>query len=120
MHLKVYEYSNCGTCRKAVKFLTEHGINFELKPIRTCPPTKQELRAMLRVYSGDIRRLFNTSGQDYRALNLKETLPALSEDQAIDLLSKTGNLVKRPFVTFEGGGLVGFKEEEWRERLLKS
>ncbi len=68
---------------------------------------------MLDIYGGDIRRLFNTSGQDYRALDLKTRLPRMSADEAIDLLSRNGNLVKRPFLLTRGGGRVGFNEEEW-------
>lgn len=68
---------------------------------------------MLKVYRGDVRRLFNTSGQDYRRLDLKSKLSTMTSDEAIDLLSGNGNLVKRPFVVTKDGGLVGFKEEEW-------
>lgn len=117
MLLKVYEYRNCGTCRKALKFLEAHHVPFHTVAIRETPPSKAELRTMLDCYGGELRRLFNTSGEDYRKLNLKEKLAALSEEEAIDLLSKTGNLVKRPFVLFDGGGFVGFKEDEWREVL---
>ena len=117
MELKVYEYKNCDTCRKALKFLSARGIKFSAVPIREHPPGKAELQKMLTQYSGEIRRLFNTSGQDYKALNLKDKLPALSAAEAIELLSKNGNLVKRPFVIAEHGGLVGFKEEEWRTFL---
>jgi arsenate reductase len=69
---------------------------------------------------GELKGLFNTSGQDYRALNLKETLPGLSEPQALALLSENGNLVKRPFAldVTNGIALVGFKEGEWQQALL--
>ncbi len=115
--LKFYEYSGCGTCKKAKKFLTANGVEFNAIPIREQPPTKAELKKMLKVYDGNIRRLFNTSGRDYKELKLSEKLPAMAEADAIELLSQTGNLVKRPFVPTTTGGVVGFKENEWRELL---
>ena len=117
MALRVYAYEKCDTCRKAVKFLQARGVDHEVVPIRQQPPTREELCRMLGYVDGDIRRLFNTSGQDYRALNLKDRLPALSQDEAIELLASNGNLVKRPFALGGEHGLVGFKQEEW-ERVL--
>jgi Spx/MgsR family transcriptional regulator len=76
---------------------------------------QRRTESMLQIYEGGVRKLFNTSGQDYKALNLKDKLPTMSVDQAIDLLSKNGNLVKRPFLLTERGGIVGFKEEEWQK-----
>lgn len=115
--MKVYTYSKCGTCRKAVKWLSEKGIEFDEIPIREKPPTKAELKVMLKAYDGELRRLFNTSGQDYRALGLKDKLPGMSESEAITLLAGNGNLIKRPFLLGEGVGLVGFKEVDWEEVL---
>lgn len=115
--LKFYEYSGCGTCKKARKFLEAHDVEFNAIPIREQPPSKAELKKMLKAYDGNIRRLFNTSGRDYKELKLSEKLPSMSDAEAIDLLAATGNLVKRPFVPAAGGGLVGFKEDEWRALL---
>jgi arsenate reductase len=112
--LKIYAYKNCGTCRKALRWLEENQVRHEVVPIREQPPTETELRRMLGFYGGDLRKLFNTSGQDYKALNLKDKLPRMSEAEAIRLLSKNGNLVKRPFALSECAGLVGFKAEEWK------
>ena len=114
MKLKVYAYKNCGTCRKALKFLEENKVAYVTIPIREQPPTKAELRQMLKIYRGAIRKLFNTSGQDYKALNLKDRLPKLSVEEALELLSRNGNLVKRPFVLFDKDGLLGFNEAEWK------
>ncbi|MBI3414828.1 MAG: arsenate reductase family protein [Verrucomicrobia bacterium] len=111
--MKIYAYQNCSTCRRALKWLAARGIKFTTAPIREQPPTQAELQQMLKVYRGDVRRLFNTSGQDYRRLDLKSKLSTMTSDEAIDLLSGNGNLVKRPFVVTKDGGLVGFKEEEW-------
>lgn len=111
--MKIYTYAKCDTCRKAVKWLQARGISFIEIPIRDQPPSKSDLRRMLAVYQGDLKRLFNTSGGDYRELKLGEKLPAMSEAEAIDLLASNGNLVKRPFLLTDKGGLVGFKETEW-------
>jgi len=117
MKLKIYEYKNCGTCRKALKFLTERKIPFMAVPIREQPPTRDELKKMLNAYGGDLRKLFNTSGQDYRNLNLKNKLAAMTAHEAIELLAANGNLVKRPFVLTERGGFVGFEEKDWSKLL---
>lgn len=113
--MTIYTYKNCGTCRKAVKWLKEKEISFSEIPIRETPPSMDELRTMLAAYDGELRRLFNTSGLDYRALNLKDKLAEMSEDEALKLLNQNGNLVKRPFLLDEKNALalVGFKEEEW-------
>ena len=118
MKFRVYQYSNCATCRKALKFLAGKGISYVAVPIRETPPTKSELKRMLGVYGGNVRKLFNTSGQDYKAMNLKERLQTLTEEEALHLLSTHGNLVKRPFVLSGPRGVVGFDEEEWG-RLVK-
>jgi arsenate reductase (glutaredoxin) len=112
MAIKVYEYEGCSTCRKALKFLDARGVNFEKAAIVETPPSKAELKRMLG-FAGDIRKLFNTSGLVYREMKLGARLPAMSEDEALTLLSKHGKLVKRPFVLLEDRGLLGFKEDEW-------
>ena len=116
--MKVYTYKNCDTCRKAVKWLNAQQLQFEEIPIREQPPSKNELQQMLAIYNGNIRKLFNTSGQDYKALGLKDKLPGLSEDEALELLANNGNLVKRPFLLVGDAGAVGFDETEW-QNLLK-
>lgn len=118
--LKVYAYSGCDTCRRALQFLRERNVAHEVIPIREQPPTRAELRRMLAAYDGDVRRLFNTSGQDYKALGLARKLPGLSAADALALLAGNGNLVKRPFVLAKDEAWVGFKEAEWRERLVPS
>jgi arsenate reductase len=116
MPLRVYAYEKCDSCRKALRFLRERNVSFDLIPIREQPPTQKELRAVLQQV-GDLRRLFNTSGQDYRAMQLGEKLGAMTEDDALALLAKHGNLVKRPFVIGEGWGAAGFREEDWKRKL---
>ncbi len=117
MKPKLYLYEKCSTCRAAVKFLAARKVAFQAVPIREQPPTKAELRVMLRHYQGSLRKLFNTSGLDYRALKLGERLVTLSEAEAIDLLASNGNLVKRPFLLTSKGGKVGFNEAEWATLL---
>ncbi len=111
--ISVYAYKGCDTCRKALKWLTERGIPHEVKAIRETPPTVAELNVALVAFGGDLRPLFNTSGGDYRELGLKDKLPSMTADEAVALLSKNGNLVKRPFVIGDGVVLVGLKEGEW-------
>ena len=117
--ISVYAYKNCDTCRKALKWLKDHGVEHEVKAIRETPPTAQELMVAVEAFGGDLRPLFNTSGGDYRELGLKDKLPGMSAKEAVALLSENGNLVKRPFVTGEGVVLAGFKEAEWEAALGK-
>lgn len=115
--LRVYSYKGCDTCRKAIKWLNEHNIDFENIAIRETPPNRDELAKMLRYYEDNLRRLFNVAGGDYRKLNLKDRIATLSHEEAFDLLESNGNLVKRPFAISSSGGVVGFKETDWIERL---
>ena len=120
--LKVYTYANCDTCRRAVKWLRAHDLAFTEHPIRETPPTAAELRTMLAAQGGELRRLFNTSGRDYRELKIGDRLAALEkkagETEALGWLAHNGNLVKRPFLLGTGKGLVGFNEAAWTEALL--
>lgn len=120
MSLRVYAYANCDTCRKALKFLAAQKVVHEVIPIREQPPTVAELRKMLGYLGGDLRKLFNTAGQDYRALDMKTRLPKLSEDEALELLASNGNLVKRPFALAKKAGVVGFREEEWEKLIAEA
>ncbi len=110
---KAYTYAGCGTCKKAVRFLRDRGVDFQEIPIREHPPTAAELEGALQSYQGEIRRLFNTSGRDYKEMELSKKLPTLSAAEAIALLAGNGNLVKRPFVVLDSGYLVGFNEADW-------
>lgn len=113
--MKLYAYSGCSTCRNAIKWLKLNNVAFTEIAIRETPPSVPELLAMLDAMGGDLRRLFNTSGLDYRALGIKEKLPDMSVDEALKLLGSNGNLIKRPFAidTKAKRFAVGFKEEEW-------
>jgi arsenate reductase len=117
--LRVYTLANCDTCRQAVKWLRAHGLDFEERPIRATPPALVELRTMLAAQQGDLRRLFNTAGRDYRELKLADKLPAMADGEALGLLAGNGNLVKRPFLIGRGVALVGFDEKTWVNTLVK-
>lgn len=117
MAVKFYGYSKCDTCRKALKFLEARGVKVESLDITATPPSKAELKKMLKAQGGNLKKLFNTSGQVYREKKISEKLPSLSETEALDLLAATGKLVKRPFVLVGDKGLVGFREAEWKEQF---
>jgi len=113
----VYTLAKCSTCRAAVKWLQDKGVAFAEKPIRETPPGPAALQAMLAAHHGEPRRLFNTSGLEYRALGLARKLPQMTENEALRLLAGNGMLVKRPFLLGPGVALVGFKEQAWAEAL---
>ena len=115
--MKIYTYKNCGSCRKAIKWLDAQGISYDERPIRETPPSECELKLMLDFQDGDLRKLFNTAGGDYRELDMKLKLPKMSQAEALKLLAGRGNLVKRPFALGDSVGLVGFKEDLWLNAL---
>lgn len=115
--LTVYSYAKCSTCRDAAKWLHAHGVAFTEKPIYEQPPTVAELRRMLAMQGGNLRRLFNTSGIQYRERGLAEKLPTMSEADALALLASDGRLVKRPFVLGDQIGLLGFAPDAWAVAL---
>jgi len=115
--LRIHTLKTCDSCRKATKWLSEHKFPFQEIAIREQPPSLADLKRALANLDGDIRKLFNTSGQDYRSLNLKDKLPTLSTAQALDLLSSNGNLIKRPFLVSNSLTLVGFNPETWTKSL---
>lgn len=110
-------YPKCTTCKKAQRFLEEHGAAYTLRDIKTQNPTREELAAWQAKSGLPLRRFFNTSGMQYRALNLKETLDQMSEAEQLDLLASDGMLVKRPILALEDRVLVGFRETEWAQAL---
>lgn len=117
--MRVYSYEKCSTCKKALAYLGSIGRAYELKAIRETPPTLEELRKMLKVYDNKLGRLFNTSGLDYRAMGLGEKLKTMKPEQALKLLSKNGNLVKRPFVTVGNTGMCGFQFDDWKSKGMR-
>ncbi len=117
--LKVYCYSRCTTCKKALKWLDDHGIVYDTVDIRGDHPDEKTLRAYYAMSGLPLKRFFNTSGIPYREMGLSSKLPGMSEDEQFALLASDGMLVKRPLVVGDSFVLTGFKEPEWTERLLK-
>ena len=113
--MKIYCYDKCGTCKKALKWLDEKGIEHEDIDIKTNHPDEESLRKYYAVSGLPLKRFFNTSGIPYREMGLSKKLPTMSEDEQLALLATDGMLVKRPLVIGEGFVLVGFKESEWNE-----
>ncbi|HWR24530.1 MAG TPA: arsenate reductase family protein [Feifaniaceae bacterium] len=111
-------YPKCGTCRDARRWLEEHGIRCTMRDIKSDRPTADELRAWRNVSGLPLKRFFNTSGLSYRALSLKERLPAMPEEDQLELLASDGMLVKRPILVGNGFVLIGFRPESWAEALL--
>lgn len=118
--LKFYHYANCDSCRKALKFLKESGWEYQSFPIRETPPSLNELELGLKTMEGNLGKLFNRSGVDYRELNLKEKLPELELKEVLKLLQKNGNLVKRPFLVGKKFALPGFDPAIWTKYLESS
>ncbi|PQD95224.1 hypothetical protein CYL18_10605 [Pradoshia eiseniae] len=106
-----YWYPKCGTCRKAKKWLDDHGISYEAVHIAEAPPTQEELKAIYEKSGLPLTKFFNTSGMKYRELGLKDKLKDMSENEMLSLLSSDGMLIKRP-IAYEGEKVtVGFKED---------
>ena len=116
--LKVYCYSRCSTCKKALKWLDEKGVEYEVTDIRTDHPDEEMLRKYYTMSGLPLKRFFNTSGQIYRDMELSKKLPAITEDEQFALLATDGMIVKRPLLVGEDFVLTGFKEAEWAEKLL--
>lgn len=113
------EYPRCSTCRKARKWLDDHGISYVDRHIVKDRPNPDELRSWRATSGLPVRRFFNTSGRLYRELGVKDRLKeGMSDDDAFELLASEGMLVKRPIVVGEGFVLVGFCEHEWEQALL--
>lgn len=110
-------YPKCSTCKKAEQYLQAKGLSFTVRDIKNDNPTADELRTWYAASGLPLKRFFNTSGNLYKQLGLKDKLPTMSEDEQLELLASDGMLVKRPLVIYDGGVLVGFKKAEYDEKL---
>ena len=110
-------YPKCTTCQKAKKWLDDNKIEYELRDIKEDNPSIEELTAWYKTSGLPLKKFFNTSGLLYKSMELKDKLPAMSEDEQLKLLATDGMLVKRPLVIGEDFVLIGFKESEWSEKL---
>ncbi len=113
----VYWYPKCSTCKKAVQFLDDRKLSYQLKNIKEEIPSFEEIEGWVNKFSIPLKKLFNTSGLVYKELNLKEKLSNMTEEEKIELLASNGMLIKRPLFITETEILVGFKEKEWIELL---
>ena len=113
------EYPPCSTCQRAKKWLDDNGIKYTDRHIKLDNPSYEELYKWYKQSNLELRRFFNTSGLLYKELDLKNKLPNMSDEEKLKLLSTNGMLVKRPIIVSDDFILVGFKENEWKETLLK-
>ncbi len=107
------EYPKCSTCRKAKKWLDENKIEYTDRHIVEQNPTSEELKKWIEKSGMPVKKFFNTSGNLYKSMQLKDKLPEMTEEEQIQILSTNGMLVKRPLVIGGDTVLAGFKEEEW-------
>ena len=110
-------YPKCSTCQKAKAWLDAQGIAYDLREIKQDNPTADELRQWWQASGLPLKKFFNTSGLQYKALDLKNKLPSMTEEEQIALLATDGMLVKRPLLVGEDFVLTGFRQAEWEERL---
>ncbi len=110
-------YPKCTTCQKARAWLDQNGVSYTFRDIKPDNPSEAELRQWHKVSGLPLRRFFNTSGLQYKALSLRDKLPGMSEDEQFQLLATDGMLVKRPILVGDGFVLVGFKQDEWEAKL---
>ena len=110
-------YPKCSTCQKAKAFLDANNIPYELRDIKLDNPSEEELRRWHALSGLPLKKFFNTSGLQYRALELTKKLPTMTEDEQFALLATDGMLVKRPLLVGEDFVLTGFKQAEWEARI---
>ncbi len=111
-------YEKCTTCQKAMKWLQNNKVPFEIRPIKEKNPNADELSEWIEKSGLKFQRFFNTSGQLYREMGLKDKVQNMTKEEAVAILSTNGMLVKRPIFIGEGFVLVGFKEDEWKQKLI--
>ena len=112
-------YPKCTTCQRARAWLDERGVKYDFRNIKEENPTEEELREWHEKSGLPLKRFFNTSGLQYKALDLKNRLPGMSEEEQFALLASDGMLVRRPLLVGDGFVLVGFREADYEERLTK-
>lgn len=117
--MKFICYPKCTTCQKAQKWLDENNIAYELRNIKEENPAFDELEEWYVKSGLPLKNFFNTSGLLYKSMELKDKLPAMSEEEQLKLLATDGMLVKRPLLIGEDFVLTGFREKEWAEKVLK-
>jgi arsenate reductase len=117
--IKFICYPKCTTCQRAKNWLDDNQIEYELRDIKLDNPTLEELAEWYNKSGLPLKKFFNTSGLLYKSLDLKNKLSEMSEDEMLKLLATDGMLVKRPLLKGDDFVLVGFKENDWLEKLNK-
>lgn len=117
MEITVLCYAKCSTCQKALKWLEEQNIDYHVRPIKEENPGAEELRLWQKRSGLPLKKFFNTSGLKYKELNLKDRLPAMTEEEMLEVLASDGMLVKRPLLVTESTAIPGFREESWLSAL---
>jgi arsenate reductase (glutaredoxin) len=118
MSLTFYWYPKCGTCRNAKKWLDAHQLTYKEIHIVEHPPSRDELQQFFENSGLELKKFFNTSGQKYRELGMKDKMSTATEEELLELLASDGMLIKRPLVTDGEKVTVGFKEEEYEKMWL--
>lgn len=113
------EYPKCSTCKKAKKWLDARGVKYTDRHIVENNPSYEELETWYQKSGLSLKKFFNTSGLLYKEMNLKDKLPAMSEEEMLRLLASNGMLVKRPIIVAGDMILVGFKETDWAEHIKR-
>lgn len=108
-------YPKCSTCKKALKHLKEKGYDIEMRDIVSMTPTAKELSQWIDIYDQGIKPFFNTSGNVYKEMKLKDRINSLTKEEAVDLLSKNGMLIKRPLLILEDEIIIGYKAEIYEQ-----
>jgi arsenate reductase (glutaredoxin) len=120
MSVKFFGYDKCGTCRDAAKWLKAHDVKIdESIPLFDAPPSAKELKKLLTDSGLEIKKLFNTSGEVYKEMGLKDKLSGMTEEQMLELLASNGRLIKRPIVTDGNKATIGFKDNVYEETWVK-
>lgn len=116
--MRIYYYPSCSTCKKALKWLDNNEIAYEKKHIVDAKLTTKEIEDIFKKSGLPIQKLFNTSGRVYKELNLKDKLKDITEKEKLELLASDGMLLKRPILVNRTFALIGFKEDEYKEKLV--
>ena len=118
--MRIYYYPSCSTCKKALKWLDNNEIAYEKKHIVDAKLTTKEIEDIFKKSGLPIQKLFNTSGRVYKELNLKDKLKDMTEKEKLELLASDGMLLKRPILVNRTFALIGFKEDEYKEKLVQN
>jgi len=115
--LTIFQYPKCSTCRKALAWLKANGVEHESIDLVKTPPSRAQLERAAKAAGVPVKKMFNVSGESYRAGNFKEKLASMSDADAFAALAADGKLIKRPLVVGDGVALIGFDEKAWKAAL---